>query len=273
MSNNDNNSFNNAKRIFTDRHTKNIFISLDSSIRMLYRLSDHIQNQPFPIILIHGKPGVGKTFLLQEIYNRFKKEHPILFYKLPFHSTDEFITHVCENFLETPPEGSVSLDKRLNFLLENLKHEYITVIIDEVQMYDKTVLEYVRLLSDTKRFRFVLAMHQVDDEDIIAKEYFSSRIWDTIEMKNLTNKEMELYIQKRLSHYNMQDLADKFNKTSYNQLHRVTKGNFRHINKLLYKMFDIYEYFYENQPSKLNLRQIERKYLEMAAIDLGLIRA
>ena len=69
------------------------------------------------------------------------------------------------------------------------------------------------------------------------------------------------------------DGANIFNNKSVQLIHKLTKGNYRDTNKLLYTVFDIYTWYSENNPSKINTRQISHKIIEMAAIHTGLIDA
>ncbi|DAB33340.1 MAG TPA: AAA family ATPase, partial [Sulfurospirillum sp. UBA12182] len=46
--------------------------------------------------------------------------------------------------------------------------------------------------------------------------------------------------------------------------------NLRTINKLLYKVFEILEYYEKYKPSSVR-GSLKIKYIEMAAIDLGII--
>lgn len=268
-----NNPYFQAKKIFSDRDTKNLFISLDSSLFSYHRLADAILNQPFPILLIYGVPGVGKTYLLQHSFTMLRKEVPMYLYKIPFKNIQAFLLQMHFHFLGKEPTEDLDDESLLERFLERLEPECVVIMLDEVQLYERKSLEYIRLLSDTRRFRFVLAMHRERSEEILAREYFSTRVWDMLEMKNLSRTETEKYVEKRLTHYSLHDIAGRFNKKSYNRLHRLTDGNFRQINKLIYRMFDIYEWYYNNKPSKIESREIGPKFMEMAAIDLGLIHA
>ena len=54
---------------------------------------------------------------------------------------------------------------------------------------------------------------------------------------------------------------------------KLTQGNLRTINKLVYKLFEILEYYDTNKPSVLQTKSLDIKYLEMAAISLGMLNA
>ena len=54
-------------------------------------------------------------------------------------------------------------------------------------------------------------------------------------------------------------------------IHTVTKGNFRECNKMMFTIFEICEYYDENEPSKINYNKIPQRIIEMAALKLGYI--
>ena len=54
---------------------------------------------------------------------------------------------------------------------------------------------------------------------------------------------------------------------------KFTNGNLRTINKYLYKLFEILEYYDLSNPSKINHRSLKIKFLEMAGIAQGMLDA
>ena len=54
-------------------------------------------------------------------------------------------------------------------------------------------------------------------------------------------------------------------------IHAFTEGNFRECNKLLFTIFEICQYYDENEPQKINYDKISNKMIEMAALKLGYI--
>ena len=134
-------------------------------------------------------------------------------------------------------------------------------------------MEKIRLLSDTRKVKFVITLHKTEKEDLIAKEHFQTRIWETIELENSSSDELKTYIQKKLMKANCFDSANMFQTRSVNLIHKLTNGNYRDTNKLLYALFDIYLTYLENNPSKINTNKISNKIIEMSAIHTGLINA
>jgi len=147
------------------------------------------------------------------------------------------------------------------------------ILLDEAQLYTTPMMEKIRLLSDTRKVKFVIALHKTEQEDIIAKEHFQTRIWESIKLENASASELKIYIQKKLMKVNCIDTASMFTQKSIDLIHKLTDGNYRDVNKIVYTLFDIYLYYANNNPSKINQNEIATKYIEMAAIHTGLIDA
>lgn len=52
-------------------------------------------------------------------------------------------------------------------------------------------------------------------------------------------------------------------------IHKLTKGNYRECNKMLFTIFDICEYYDLNEPAKISYDRVSRKIVEMAGLKLG----
>ena len=133
------------------------------------------------------------------------------------------------------------------------------VLLDEAQLYSSTQMEKIRLLSDTRTVKFIITLHKTEKEDLIAKEHFQTRIWESVELENASNNELKIYIQKKLMKANCFDSANMFSKKPVNLIHKITKGNYRDTNKLLYTFFDIYSWYYNNNPSAINTNVASNK--------------
>ena len=56
-------------------------------------------------------------------------------------------------------------------------------------------------------------------------------------------------------------------------IYHLTDGNLRNLNKLLFKIYEICEYYEVNKPTEVNASGFSNKIIEMAAISVGLINA
>ena len=70
---------------------------------------------------------------------------------------------------------------------------------------------------------------------------------------------------------NLFEVANSIKAKDMKVIHQFTKGNYRECNKLLFTIFEICEYYDENEPSKVNYTHVSKKILEMAALKLGYI--
>jgi hypothetical protein len=156
----------------------------------------------------------------------------------------------------------------------NKKEEIPLVLLDEAQLYSENLMEKIRLISDTRTMKFVITLHKTEKEDLIAKEHFQTRIWESIELENASHVELKIYIQKKLMKINCFDTANLFTHKAMNKIYSLTQGNYRDTNKLLYTIFDIYaSYESLQQLSKVNTNFLSNKIIEMAAIHTGLVDA
>lgn len=77
------------------------------------------------------------------------------------------------------------------------KDQAITVLIDEAQLYPVELIEKIRLMADSRLFKFLFTVHKTEKEDVLAKDYFKTRIWETIEIDNASLEEIKTYIEKK----------------------------------------------------------------------------
>jgi 4-hydroxy-tetrahydrodipicolinate synthase len=259
------------KNIFLDGETFD-YINLDKSTSAYDKLVQAI-DKPLKLILFYGKPGTGKTFLLQKIYNDFKKKKNIIFLPRPFFNEVEFLKFLYKKrFKESAPKFS-GYDEFLSIIAKKTDKNSpaTTVLIDESQLYPADLIEKIRLMADSRRFKFLFTVHKTDEEDILAKDYFKTRIWESIELKNLSLEEIKTYIEKKLIFHNKFEYISLLKNKHYKLIMKLTDGNLRTINKFLFKLFEILEYYDISNPSKINNKTIQIKYLEMAGISQGMI--
>jgi len=71
----------------------------------------------------------------------------------------------------------------------------------------------------------------------------------------------------------MFEFVGKLSKKQYKMIYEFSEGNLRETNKILFKLFEICEYYDKTEPSKINPQMINYKFIEMTAISLGYINA
>ena len=253
-----------AKEAFVESNDPESFVQFDSNRLYLERLIDNYK-KPFKLIVIHGEPGVGKSMLLRRFEKEMQDDNLKIFYK-PFFGIEEFKKELAAWLF-----GDENMDPLKK--LDRYEGAQKTIVLDEAQLYEGDFLEYLRLLADSGKVRFILSMHQNSNENLRAKEHFETRIFDSIKIELPTSKEFWVYIQKRLMANGAADLAHSFDQERSDMVYRFCGGNLRKGNIFLYTLFDILEYFEEHRPSLLEGQKIPKSFIEMSAIHLGYIDA
>lgn len=264
--------FQNSKNVFLDTVNAKDYIQLDRVSTIYQSLKDSV-NKPLKMILLYGKPGTGKSMFLTKLYNDLSATKTVHLYQTPILDDNEFFKRLAQDLLNVKYKGELNFTQFMKIVEEHAIEDIPIVLLDEAQLYSSSLMEKIRLLSDTRKVKFVISLHKTEKEDLIAKEHFQTRIWETIELENSSSVELKIYIQKKLMKANCFDTANMFQNKSVKLIHKITNGNYRDTNKLLYTLFDIYAQYIENNPSKVDTSKISNKIVEMSAIHTGLINA
>ena len=170
-----NSPYSDLKAIFVDGEIFD-YIHLDRSVTTYDKMLQAL-DKPLKLILFYGKPGTGKTFLLQKIYNDLKKKKRIIFFPRPFFEEKVFIeTLYAHIFGKKSPEFS-NYNDFLSVISQYVTStdQAITVLIDEAQLYPTDLIEKIRLMADSRLFKFLFTVHKTEKEDLLAKDYFNQR--------------------------------------------------------------------------------------------------
>ncbi len=268
------NNYKLVKNIFVEGN-KFDYLNLSQSVIAYKKISFSLQ-KPLKLILLFGKPGSGKTFLLKKIHSDFSKKKRILFYPAPFFDEVEFLKSLYQDIFNKVPPRSGTYDEFLKAIIygiNKLELDPIPILIDEAQLYPQDLIEKIRLMADTRKFKFLFTVHKTDQEDILAKDYFKTRIWESIEIIPCTYPELKIYIEKKFLFHNFVGMIPMFKDKHLRFIFKYTKGNLRETNKFLYKLFELCEYYETHNPQRLNTKVMKMAHLEMIAIELGMIDA
>ena len=261
-----------AKNVFVDSVDIDDYIDLDSSVTAFEQLQ-HSMNKPLKMILLFGRPGTGKSILLHRVQEKLKHQKEIYYFDTPAINEKEFFHKLFKVLTkkDLPRNTEVNFASLVDFCKSLRGKREIIILLDEAQMYSPEMMEKIRLLSDSRAVKFVVALHKTEDEDLIAKQHFQSRIWEVIELKNATKEDQTAYIHKKLLKKNLFEIANSIKEKNMKLIHKYTEGNYRECNKLLFTMFEICEFYDKNEPSKVNYSKMSQKIVEMAALKLGYI--
>jgi type II secretory pathway predicted ATPase ExeA len=258
------------KNLFLDSLDSKNYVELES-MSYNYQILEESLDKPLKMILLFGRPGTGKSMTLTRLYQDLKDKRDIHYFDAPILSEKEFLKSIYEAMSSQiiPQNMKVNFDGLLKYCQKQRGQRDVVFLLDECQLYSEELMEKIRLLSDTRVVKFVFTLHKTDNEDIIAKEHFKTRIWEVIELKNATEDDLGIYIQKKLIKKGFVEVSNSISKKDIKFIHHHTKGNFRETNKFLYIVFNIYEYYEKNQPQKIEGNKFSKKILEMTALKLG----
>lgn len=273
-----NNRYTKIKDIFLEDNGVFDYINLDKSTLAYHKILNALK-KPLKLILFYGKPGSGKTFLLNKIYNDLRSKQDIIFFSQPFFNEKDFIQALCAQIFKQEFKDVNTYEKFIDTYKnsidqeENILKKQIILLLDEAQLYPDFLIEKIRLLADTRHFKILFTVHKTKSEDVLAKDYFRTRIWESIELLNLVNDEVGLYIEKKLLYHNEHSFFSMYKPSHIKLIHKLTNGNLRTLNRLLYKIYEIYEHYEENRPSFINSKYLKTQIVEMAAISSELLDA
>jgi len=263
--------FQKASRLFEDRVDRNDYYdaaSSELSKTTLLALIDETERKP---IFLLGDPGVGKTKMLYTLKEALREKgdaRTIVHLDEPFFDPRSFLERLAKE-CDLDEEGPLD-DLKSRIVGHFREHEHL-IMIDEAQLMDESSLEFLRILSDTKAFRFLLSMHKKEGEEILEKPHFKSRSHKVVEIGRLDAVEVGEYLVTTLLREGLGEIATMIDKKAVRRIHRYSEGNFRNVKRMAQVLFELMEHARSNGMKKY--RKPNACLLDMAAIDLGLIDA
>ncbi|MBU4111607.1 ATP-binding protein, partial [bacterium] len=215
------NIFQNSKDVFLDTVNAKDYIQLDRISSIYQSLKDSIK-KPLKMVLLYGKPGTGKSMFLNKLYHDISLTQPMFIYKTPILDESEFFKTLAQDIFSVNYRGELNFTQFMKIVEQSSLGSIPIILLDEAQLYSNQQMEKIRLLSDTRSVKFVITLHKTEKEDIIAKEHFQTRIWESIELENASSGELKIYIQKKLMKANCFDSANMFTNKSVNLIHKIT---------------------------------------------------
>jgi len=213
-------------KVFEDSVTGEVFESIEFKLAL-----KQLQTSKTNLKFLVGKAGTGKTFLINYLF----KDNVYL-------------------------ATSLTREKLDSILVKNQ-----LIVIDEAQLLDESLVEYIRTLTDTKEYQFLLSIHLEDAQKLLKKEHFKTRDIDIIEIKLLTKEDMIRYINVTFLKNNITLMMKN---SQFDKIYNYTKGNFRYIKKFMRVLFELLQFAQDNNLTKYF--DINDCLITMTAIQLGL---
>jgi 4-hydroxy-tetrahydrodipicolinate synthase len=236
--------FSKAKEIFRDKIDISLYIPLSKKLEidMMYAISEKEK-----MILLYGEAGNGKTFLMKKVYSNLKEKDI---------DSDLY-------FISNPVEEEELLN---NLLKSSDIQRHKVIFIDEAQTLSLEKIETIRMCADNNNYTIILATHEKEAKKLFTKKHFRSRISYILNTTPCSYDDMVFFISSKLNQNGFEKIDRMFKKSNYKLIYKFTNGNLREINQLMYRTFDIINYFYKKNPAKMNKNRIDNKYIEMANI-------
>ena len=257
-----------ASEIFNSSFDSKLYFESIAAEFTKNSLLKSIDTKDIPLMFLLGEPGVGKTYMLNVIQKSLSPDKKILFSSEPFRTPESFLHFLLKdeyfNKDLSLPELKEEVIKRFNGI-DNL------IIIDEAQLLDTIILEFIRILSDSNQFNFLLSMHKDEGEAILKKSHFASRNHSVVTLNILTKNEINKYIESQLLRHGHGNISEIFKSKEIKLLQTLSKGNFRVLKQILTHTFSIMDYAKKNGHKKYITPN--NCVITMAGIDLGIINA
>ena len=133
------------------------------------------------------------------------------------------------------------------------------------------MLGFIRILSDTGYFNFIISMHKDEGAEILKLKHFASRTHTVMKLEKLTRYEILNYIHAQLFRNALGEYVENFTVKEVKQIDSYAGGNFRQMKQIIKHIFSILDY--ANLNSKIGYNKPNRCVITMSAIDLGIIDA
>lgn len=258
-----------AKEFFKDTVDPSFYFDSISAEIARNKLSVAIGDPLIPLIFIIGDPGVGKSHIMRVMHYSSMAHGSSVLIEHPFFDPNDLLKELY-HLRGMVFDKQKSQGEMIDELFEAFVGMFCTIFIDEAQLLNHNQFEFIRILSDTKLFQFVLAMHKDEGRALLAKKQFKTRTKLVIEYGNLEENEILRYIHTLFMGHTHGEIALMFTRNEARVIARYANGNFRMIKKFLYTLMKLLDFAQKQGLNKY--RSLNSCLLTMAALDIGLIR-
>ena len=133
-----------------------------------------ILSSSFPqMIFLLGEPGSGKSFLLNHLKDVLQSQRECILIENPFLTPIELLKRLLSYYgIKSDSTDVEALRLEITDLYKGTNH---LIMLDEAQLMAPEVREFIRILSDSKVFWFLIAMHKREGEEMLSSQNFHSR--------------------------------------------------------------------------------------------------
>lgn len=228
-----------AKRFEENSHEGNYF-EAQSAIYALRRIQTLLETTFPQMFFLLGEPGSGKSFMLNHLQRLYQSKRLTILIENPFLTPAQLLQRLlsCRG-IESDTADIEALRLKAVEAYQGVEH---LIMLDEAQLMSAQMREFVRILSDSKVFYFLIAMHKSEGEEMLASTHFHSRPHQVIYLGDLEPDECMPYLIKELQPLEIWDVRELFSKNLVNQAWRYSNGNFRNFKKCFYHLFLFLDY-------------------------------
>lgn len=256
-----------AARQFEERHQSIDYFEMHSALSAIEKIDSLISNSSPHLLFLLGEPGVGKSFLLNYLKQQWTETRDILLIETPFLTPIDLLKKMLEH-KGIRCEGD-DIERFRHQAMQQYAGNNHLIMIDEAQLLSTEMREFVRILSDTKSFWFILAMHRSEGENILRAPHFKSRPHQVLMLQPLNVHESKNYLSRELLRIGFSELNDELTLKLVRYAHTLSKGNFRNFKKIIHHLFQILHY--TNTHDQSAYQRPSKCTMTMAAISAGLL--
>ncbi|MDD2949678.1 MAG: ATP-binding protein [Sulfuricurvum sp.] len=233
---------------FEERRNSEEYFEVQSALGAIEKIQNLLNSSFRQLIFLIGEPGSGKSFLLNHLNTIWADKRDIILIETPFLTPIDLLKKLL-NHKGVSVEGNDMEQLRMEAtqLYGNSDH---LIMIDEAQLLSTEMREFIRILSDSKAFWFIIAMHRSEGEAILRAPHFKSRPHRVIELSPLSIIEGKNYIHSELMKMGFSEIIDEINPKLIAKAHRLSEGNFRNFKKIFYHLFHLLHYTNTHNKSK-----------------------
>lgn len=229
-----------AAKLFEENSHEGSYFEAQSAIYALRRIQTLLETSFPQMFFLLGEPGSGKSFMLHHLYRLYKDKRLTILIENPFLTPEQLLKRLlCFQGISLDTNDIEALRLKAIEAYRGVEH---LIMFDEAQLMSPQLIEFIRILSDSKVFYFLMAMHKKEGEELLSYAHFYSRPYQLIYLGQLEPDESISYLTKELQVFEKWNIKELFSKSLVKQAWGYSKGNFRDFKKCFYHLFLLLDY-------------------------------